>query len=56
MRLAGSEVLNLGVYDLLAEAFDPIEVAPVVELAWESWRGRLDLPNILRHAVTASSQ
>ncbi len=51
-----SEILNLGAYDLLAEPFDPTEVARVVELAWESWRGRLDLPKLHRRAVTASSQ
>ncbi len=45
-----SEVLNLGAYDLLAAPFDPTEVARVVELAWESWKCRLDLPKTRRNA------
>jgi DNA-binding response OmpR family regulator len=39
-----AEALNLGAYDVLAQPFDGMEVARIVNLAWLRWEGRHGIP------------
>jgi DNA-binding response OmpR family regulator len=45
-----AEVLNLGGYDVLAKPLDPTEVHRTINLAWQHWASRRDMPGFRKTA------